>query len=70
MTPFSFFFENGKWIACEIESRGAKVLVKLNGKDAFDFPAPDPALRTVPAIHVFGDGAELAIKDLKIEIAP
>ena len=62
--------ENGKWIACEVESRGAKVAVKLNGKDAFDFSTLDPALRTVPAIHVFGEGAELAIKDLKIEIAP
>ena len=62
--------EEGKWIACEIESRGAKVTVKLNGRDAFAFSPTDAAMRTVPAMYVFGEGAELAIKDLKIEIAP
>lgn len=62
--------EPGKWIACEIESRGAKVTVKLDGKAAFEFSPPDPAMRTVPALYVFGKDAELAIKDLKIEIAP
>ena len=62
--------ESGKWIACEIEARGATVKVKLSGKTAFAFPTPDLDLRTVPAIYVFGEAAELAIKDLKIEIAP
>ncbi len=59
----------GKWIACEIESRGAKITVKLDGRDAFDVPASEAA-RTVPAIYLFGEGAELAVKDLKIEVAP
>ena len=61
--------EGGKWTACEIEARGAKVTVKFDGRDAFDFSTPDAA-RTVPAIYVFGEGAELAVKDLQIEIAP
>ena len=62
--------ESGQWTVCEIESRGAKVTVKLDGKDAFDISAPDAATRTVPAIYILGEGAELAVKDLKIEIAP
>ncbi len=62
--------ESGKWIACEIESRGAKVIVKFDGRKAFDFSMPDTAARTVPAIYVFGEDAELAVKDLRIEIAP
>ena len=62
-------FGEGKWVACEIEARGSKITVKLDGREAFDLPAPDGA-RTVPAIYVFGEGAELAVKDLKIEVAP
>ena len=62
--------EAGKWIACEIESRGPKISVRLDGKNAVEIPAPDAAMRTVPALYVFGEGAELAVKDLKIEIAP
>lgn len=62
--------EAGKWIACEIESRGPKISVRLDGKSAVEIPAPDAAMRTVPALYVFGEGAELAVKDLKIEIAP
>ncbi|MEO7318298.1 MAG: family 16 glycoside hydrolase [Chthoniobacteraceae bacterium] len=62
--------ETGKWIACEIESRGPKITVRLDGKTAVEIPAPDVAARTVPAFHVFGEGSELAVKDLKIEVAP
>ena len=62
--------EAGKWIACEIESRGAKISVRLDGKSAVEIPAPEAAMRTVPALYIFGEGGELAVKDLKIEIAP
>ena len=62
--------ESGKWTACEIESHGAKVTVKFDGKTAFAFSVPDVSTRTVPAIYVFGEGAELTVNDLKIEIAP
>ena len=62
--------ENGKWIACEIEARGAQVTVKFDGKEALAFSSGDPAMRTVPAIYIFGEGAELAVRDLKMEIAP
>lgn len=63
-------FESGQWIACDIEARGSKILVRLDGKSAVEIPAPDATMRTVPAFHVFGEGAELAVKDLKIEISP
>ena len=62
--------EAGKWIACEIESRGPKISVRLDGKSAIEIPSPDAAMRTVPALYIFGEGSELAVKDLKIEIAP
>ncbi len=62
--------EAGKWITCEIESRGPKISVRLDGKSAVEIPAPDVAMRTVPALYVFGEGAELAVKNLMIEIAP
>ena len=62
--------EAGKWIACEIESRGPEIMVRLDNREAVKIPAPDGAMRTVPAFYVFGEGAELAVKDLKIEIAP
>ena len=62
--------EAGKWIACEIESRGPKISVRLDGKDAIEIPAPEAAMRTVPALYIFGEGSELTVKDLKIEIAP
>ena len=62
--------EAGKWIACEIESRGAKVSLRLDGQPTVEIPVPDAAARTVPAFYIFGEGSELAVKDLKIEIAP
>ena len=62
--------EAGKWIACEIEARGPKISVRLDGKSAVEIPAPGAALRTVPALYIFGEGSELAVKDLQIEIAP
>ena len=62
--------EAGKWIACEIESRGPKISVRLAGGNPVEISAPDAAMRTVPAFYVFGEDAELAVKDLKIETTP
>ena len=62
--------KTGQWIACEIESRGPKITVRLAGKTAVEIPAPNAAARTVPAFYIFGEGAELAVKDLQIEITP
>ena len=42
----------------------------VDNREAIKIPAPDGTPRTVPAFYVFGEGAELAVKDLKIEIAP
>lgn len=60
----------GKWAAFEIVAAGPKVRVRIDGKDAFEFAAPTPDPRTVPAFYLLGEGAELAVKDLKIEVAP
>ena len=62
--------EAGKWIACEIESRAPGITLRFDGRIITEIPAPEPAMRTVPAFYIFGEGAELAVKDLKIEIAP
>ncbi len=62
--------EAGKWIACEIESRGAKTTVRLNGRATVEIPTLETAPRTVPAFYIFGEGAEVALKDLTIELAP
>ena len=62
--------ESGKWIACEIVAAGPKMTVKLGGRPAFDFSAPGAETRTIPAFHIFGEGAELALKDIRLEAAP
>jgi putative heme-binding domain-containing protein len=59
--------ESGKWIACEISATGSRVQMTLDGKEAFTFSSPGREPRTMPAFYIFGEGAELAIKDLKIE---
>jgi putative heme-binding domain-containing protein len=62
--------ETGKWVPLEIESRGAKIIVKLAGQVAYDFSAPSAESRTIPAFYLLGDGAEFAVKDLKVEVLP
>ncbi len=61
---------SGKWIACEIESRGPKLFLRLEGKDVLEIPAATGPQRTVPAFYLLGEGAELALQDLKLEVAP
>jgi 3-keto-disaccharide hydrolase len=62
--------ESGKWIPWEIESSGAKIIMKLAGQVAVDFSAPTAESRTIPAFYLHGEGAELAVKDLKVEVLP
>ena len=60
----------GEWVPLEIEATGTRVRMSLGGKEAFAFSAPVREPRTIPAFYLFGKDAELAIKDLKIEVAP
>ena len=62
--------ESDRWLPCEIEARGDKVIAKIGGKVVVDASALPFGPRTVPALYIFGEGAELAVKDLKIEVAP
>jgi putative heme-binding domain-containing protein len=57
-----------EWIALEIESGPERVKVRIAGRDAFDCAAPQNQPRTVPAFYLLGEGAELAMKDLKIVV--
>ena len=50
---------------CEIAASGRKVRVTINGQSVAELTG---APRTVPAFYVFGDGAELRVKDLKLEV--
>ena len=59
-----------RWIPFEIEGRGSKVRVAFDGQEAFAFNAPGREARTTPAFYLLGEGAELQLKDLKIEVAP
>ncbi len=54
------------WTRCEITGGKGKVSVALNGRPAVELTS----FRTVPGFYVFGDGAELRVKDLKLEVAP
>ena len=62
--------ESAKWIPWELESRGAKITVKLAGQAAYEFSAPTAVSRTILAFYLLGEGAEFAVKDLKAEVLP
>ena len=59
--------EAAGWVKCEIVVSGGEVRVALNGQLAVEVTA---AARTVPGFYVFGEGAELRVKDVKLEVAP
>lgn len=58
----------GEWVEVEITARGAHVKILLAGKVAFEASDLPGAARTVPAFYVHGDGAEVRVKGITLEI--
>ncbi|MDR3403072.1 MAG: DUF1080 domain-containing protein [Chthoniobacter sp.] len=58
-----------QWIECRIESHGREVKISLGGQPAFHFNDA-PAGRNGFALYLRGGGAELRMKDVKLEITP
>ena len=61
--------QHGTWGKLEILARGPSVKVSINGAPAVEI-ADAGTSRTVFALYVAGDGAELAMKDVKVEPLP
>jgi putative heme-binding domain-containing protein len=56
-----------EWVALEAAATGNKLVVKLNGQIAFEIDDSPGGGRSIIAFNLHGKGAELAVKDLKIE---
>jgi putative heme-binding domain-containing protein len=61
---------DGAWHAVEFIRRQRRLAVKVDGKVEFDVEDPRHRRRASPSFHLFGEGAELRMKDLKIEALP
>ncbi len=59
----------GQWVECRIESHGRDVAISLGGQPAFHLN-DTPAGRNGFALYLRGGGAELRMKDVKLEITP
>jgi putative heme-binding domain-containing protein len=58
------------WHAIEVVRKDGRVTVSVDGKVEFEVEDPRHRRRVSPAFHLFGDGAELRVKTLKIEALP
>ncbi len=58
------------WVPLEILARGSNARVSLNGRKAFDLHELPGDPRSALAFYMLGEGALLAVKDLKIELDP
>jgi hypothetical protein len=56
-----------QWTLCEVLARGTKVRVTLGGMLAMELEDAAGGPRAQPAFYVHGAGAEMRVKDLKIE---
>ncbi len=64
--PVAVTINAAEWTRCEIAAKDGKVTVTLNGQPAAEVSAA--AKLTVPGFHLLGDGAELRVKELKLEV--
>ena len=64
--PVAIAFDPAAWTKIEVTASGGKVRVTLNGQLAAEVAASP--LRTVPAFYVFGDNAELRVKEAKLDV--
>lgn len=60
----------GEWFTCEVSVRGTKLRVLLNGTPAFELEDPVVHRRGGFGLYVSGAGAELSMKEAKLEIPP
>jgi hypothetical protein len=66
----SAVFPDGQWVQCEVTAQQRSVSVSLNGQTVATITDSPGGDRTVPAFYVLGEGAELHIKDAKLELLP
>ncbi len=62
-------FGRDEWVPCEIIAKGRSVRVTLNGLPTVEINDSPGGTRSVLAFHVTGEGAELRIKNVKLEPA-
>jgi putative heme-binding domain-containing protein len=60
----------GEWVNCEVVASSDRLRISLNEKLAFDVTGTPGGNRTVFAFHLLGEGAELRIKQPKLELLP